>query len=159
MSKLKKFVAVFFIIAMVFGCTSSKSSTTTATSAEQKPTGAPSGTIHWEGKEFMAILETQWGHGTLAYNGKVYKFKTSALGAGGWGGQEISATGEVYNLNDISDFPGKYNELRSGATGVKGVAYAYVRNDKGVSIHVKAHTEGVALTIGATGMTIKMVDE
>jgi hypothetical protein len=123
------------------------------------PTGAPSGTIHWEGREFMALLEGQWGHGTLAYNGKVYKFKTTALGAGGYGGQKISAVGEVYNLKDVSDFPGKYSEVQSDATGVKGVAYAYVRNEKGIDTHIKAHTEGLALTLGATGMTVQLVDE
>jgi hypothetical protein len=36
--------AILFAIAVVFGCASSKSSTGQA----QKPTGAPSGTIHWE---------------------------------------------------------------------------------------------------------------
>jgi hypothetical protein len=159
MSKFTKFVAVLFIIAMVFGCASSKSSTTAAAGAEQKPTGAPSGTIHWEGKEFMAILEGQWGHGTLAYNGKVYKFKTSGLGAGGLGGQKISATGEVYNLKDISDFPGKYVEGRGGLTGAKGIAYAWVENGKKVSIHIKALTEGLALTLGVEDFLVELVDE
>ena len=107
----------------------------------------------------MAILEGQWGHGTLAYNGKVYKFKTSAVGVGGWGGQKLSATGEVYNLKNISDFPGTYGEARSGVTAVEGVAYAYVRNEKDVVIHVKAHTKGVALSLGATGMKVQLVDE
>ena len=67
-------------MAVVFGCASSK----TSTGKTEMPTGAPDGTIHWEGKEFMALLEGQWGHGTLAFNGKVYKFKTSAVGAGGY---------------------------------------------------------------------------
>ena len=156
MRNLAKMVAILLIIiALAFGCASTK----TSTSKPEEPTGSPSGTIHWEGKEFMAILETQWGHGTLAFNGQVYKFKTSALGVGGYGGQKVSATGEVYNLKDIADFPGEYVEFRSGATGAKGVAYAYVQNDKGVTIHIKAKTEGVALTLGATGIKIRLVDE
>ena len=159
MSKFTKFVAVLFIVAMVFGCASSKSSTTTATGAEQKPTGAPSGTIHWEGQEFMAILEGKWGHGTLAYNGKVYKFKTSGLGAGGWGGQKISATGKVYNLKDITDFPGKYSEVRAGAAAAKGAGYWYSSNDKGVEVVMKPEAEGLALSLGVSGITVQMVDE
>ena len=79
MSKFTKFVAVLFIIAMVFGCASSKSSTTTTTGAEQKPTGAPSGTIHFESYQFMAILEGGWGHGTLAYKDKIYITYTKSL--------------------------------------------------------------------------------
>ena len=155
MSKFTKFVAVLFIIAVVFGCASSKTSTAQA----QKPTGTPSGTIHWEGEQFMAILEGEWGHGTLAYNGKVYKFKTSALGVGGWGGQKISATGNVYNLKNIANFPGKYSEARAGATVGKGAGYAYIRNDKDVVIEIKAEQEGLALTLGASGLTVQLVDE
>jgi hypothetical protein len=110
---------------MVFGCASSKSSTTTATGAEQKLTGAPSATIHFESYEFMAILEGGWGHGTLAYNDKIYKFKVTGMGAGGWGGQKISGTGGVYYLKDIADFPGKYSEARGGLTAAKGAGYLY----------------------------------
>ena len=91
MRKFTKFVTVVFIIALVFGCASSKSTTTSTTGAEQKPTEAPSGTIHFEAYQFMAILEGGWGHGTLAYNNKVYKFKVNGLGAGGWGGRKYQA--------------------------------------------------------------------
>ena len=159
MSKLTKFVAVLFIIAMVFGCASSKSSKTAATGAEQKPTEAPSGTIHFESYQFMAILEGGWGHGTLGYNGKVYKFKITGMGAGGWGGQKISGTGSIYYLKDIADFPGKYSELRSGIAGGKGVGYLYLKGEKGAAIEVKTHAEGLAMSIGATGVTIQLVDE
>jgi hypothetical protein len=160
MKNFTKFVAVLFIIAMVFGCASSKSSTTTATEPEQKPTEAPSATIHFEAYQFMAILEGGWGHGTLAYNDKVYKFKTTGMGAGGWGGQKISGTGNVYKLKDIADFPGKYSELRSGISGGDaGVGGLILTNDKGVQIWVKTHAEGLAMSVGVTGVTLQMVDE
>ena len=77
MSKLAKLAAVLFITAMVFGCASSKSSTDTSADSKPLPSGTPSATIHWEGKEFMAILDAGWGHGTVALNGKVYKFKST----------------------------------------------------------------------------------
>jgi len=159
MSKFTKFVAVLFIIAMVFGCASSKSSTTAATGAEQKPEGAPSGTIHLEEYQFMAILEGGWGHGTLAYNNKVYKFKVSGMGAGGWGAQKISGTGDVYYLKDIADFPGKYSEVRGGVAAAKGAGGLYLKNDKGVAIEVKTHAEGLAMSVGVTGVTVRLLDE
>ena len=159
MSRFTKFVAVLFIIAMVFGCASSKSSTTTATGAEPKPTETPSGTMHWEGKEFMAILDVGWGHGTVDFNGKVYKFKSTAAGIGGWGGQKISATGKVYKLKDIADFSGTYVEVRGGMAVVKGSGYWYVSNGKGVEMVIKPHAEGLALSLGASCITVKLVDE
>jgi len=158
MSKFTKLVAVLFIIAMVFGCASSKSSTTNATGSEQKPTEAPSATIHFEEWQVMAMLGGDWGHGTLGYNGKIYKFKATGMGAGGLGVHKISATGKVYRMKDIADFPGKYSELRAGITFVKGVGGYYIHNEKGVVLELKTHAEGVALSVGVQGLTIKMVD-
>ena len=159
MSKLTKSVAVLFIIAMVIGCASSKSSTTTATGAGQKPTEAPSATIHLEEWHVMAMLGGDWGHGTLGYNGKTYKFKATGMGAGGVGVQKISATGEVYHLKDIADFP--ESTVSSGPALMlgKGAGGYYIRNDKGVLIKLKTHDEGVALSVGVEGMTFQLVDE
>ena len=159
MSKLTKIAAILFIIAILFGCASSKSSTTTAAGAEQKPAEAPSGSIHFEETQMMAILSGDWGHGTLGYNGKTYKFKLTGMGAGGVGVHKISATGNVYHLKEIADFPGKYSELRAGITVGKGVGGYYVHNDKGVVLELKTHAEGVALSVGVQGLTIQMVDE
>ena len=156
MRNFTKMAAILFIIAMVFGCASSKSSTTTSTGAEQKPTEAPSATIHFEEWQFMAMLGGDFGHGTLGYNGKVYKFKVTGMGAGGMGVQKISATGNVYHLKDIADFAGGYSELRGGIAGGKGAGVLYVRNDKGVIIKLKTHAEGVALSVGVQGITIQM---
>ena len=108
----------------------------------------------------MAILEGGWGHGTLGYKGKVYKFNTSGMGAGGWGGQKISGTGGVYYLKDIADFPGKYSELIGGLAGGQGAGGLYVKNNEtGVAIEVRTHAEGLAMSIGVTGFTLQMVDE
>lgn len=38
----------------------------------------------------------------------------------------------------------------------KGLGRLYIRNDKGVEIEVKTHQEGVALSVGVTGITIEM---
>ena len=159
MSKFTKIAAILFIIAILIGCASSKSSTPTATGTEPRATETPSGTIHWEGQEFMAILDVGWGHGTLDFKGQVFKHKTTAVGVGGWGGQKISATGKVYNLKDIADFPGSYVEVRGGAAVGKGAGYWYVRNGKGVEMVIKPHAEGLALSLGASGISVELVDK
>ncbi len=159
MKNLTKIATILFIIAILFGCASSKSSTTATTGADPKATETPSGSIHWEGKEFMAILDVGWGHGTVDFNGRVYKFKSTAVGVGGWGGQKISATGKVYNMKDIADFPGTYGEVRGGAAVVKGAGYWYVRNGKGVEMVIKPSAEGLALSLGASGISVELVDE
>jgi len=155
MRNVIRIAAILATIAVVFVGALSK----TATGAEQKPTEAPSATIHLEEWHVMAMLGGDWGHGTLGYNGKTYKFKATGMGAGGVGVQKISATGEVYHLKDIADFPGKYSELRAGIDVGKGAGGYYIRNDKGVVIKLKTHDEGVALSVGVEGMTFQMVDE
>ena len=149
MSRYRKFFYMLMIITFIMGCASS--------GKEQKKADVPaSGTIHFEEWQFMAILEGDFGHGTLAYNNKVYKFKLTGMGAGGYGVQKLSAVGNVYHLDDIAAFPGSYSEARGGLTVAKGLGRLYIRNDKGVEIEVKTHQEGVALSVGVTGITIEM---
>ncbi len=158
MRNVIRIAAILFAIAVVFGCASTKSSTTTAAAKSQ--TGEwPSGSIHFEEWQVMAMLAGNWGHGTLGYNGKTYKIKVTGMGAGGYGVDKLSATGEVYRLKDIADFPGKYSELRGGIVLGKGVGGLYIHNDNDVVIKLKTHAEGVALSIGVQGLTIQMVDE
>jgi len=104
----------------------------------------------------MAILEGDFGHGTLAYNDKIYKFKLKGMGALGYGVQKLSGVGHVYNLKDIADFSGGYSEVRGGLTVGKGIGGLYIRNDKGVVIELRTHADGVALSVGVTGITIEM---
>jgi hypothetical protein len=106
----------------------------------------------------MAMLQAGHGHGTLGYDGETYKFKATGLGYGGLGLEKISATGHVYHLNNIADFPGKYSLVRGGATAGEGFAGVYLRNDKDVSIELKIKAKGLALTVGVSGVTIELVD-
>ena len=148
MSNFTKMAAILFTIAILFGCASS--------GTDQKATELPSGSIHIEEWEIAAMAEMQWGHGTLGYNGKLYKFKIGGVGWGGMGVQKITATGHAYSLNDVADFAGTYIEARAGMTVVKGVGGLWVENGKRVALHLKTHTEGVALAIGVDGLTIEL---
>jgi hypothetical protein len=148
MIKITKIAAILFIIAMVFGCAPSRT--------DQKAAELPSGSIHVKEWQIAAMAETEWGHGTLGYNGKLYKFKIGGIGAGGMGIDKITATGHVYNLNKVADFAGIYFEARAGITVAKGAGGLWVKNAKGVALHLKMHTEGVALSIGADGLKITL---
>lgn len=48
------------------------------------------------------------GQGTLYYQGQSYPFIVGGLGIGGIGVSTVAASGEVYKLNNISQFPGTY---------------------------------------------------
>jgi len=149
MSNYRRIFYVLMIVALIMGCASGGKE-------QKKAAMEPSGTIHLSEWEFMAIIEGDFGHGTLAYNDKIYKFKLTGMGALGYGVQKLSGVGHVYHLKNIADFPGKYSELRGGLTVAKGLGGLYIHNDNGVTIELRTHAEGVALSVGVSGITIEM---
>ena len=44
--------------------------------------------------------------------------------------------------------------IEAGITGVKGREGSWVKNDKGVSLHLTSKSEGLALSIGVEGLKI-----
>ncbi len=73
-----------------------------------------SGTVEIEQVQIAFLYSGNLGGGRLHYQGKTYKFTIGGLGIGGIGVSKIEATGEVYNLNNLSDFPGAYGQARYG---------------------------------------------
>jgi hypothetical protein len=97
------------------------------------------------------------GGGILHYQGQDYRFKLGGLGAGGAGAAKLQATGEVYGLKDVADFAGEYLDARIGlAATVKGRGQLWLKNTKGVHLHLKTHLEGLALTLGADAITVSL---
>ena len=73
-----------------------------------------SGTVEIEQVQVAFLYSGNLGGGRLHYRGKIYEFTVGGLGIGGIGVSKIEATGEVYNLNKLSDFPGAYGQARYG---------------------------------------------
>ena len=120
------------------------------------PTGPPSATVVFEGGTAAYWASAAGGTGTLNYKGKEYPFSGTAAGAGGSGAQKVSATGEVYNLNALSDFPGTYTQVSSGFTIIKGTKKSKLTNSKGVVIYVEAKTSGLASSTGTAKLVIDL---
>lgn len=99
-----------------------------------------------------------WGSGTLTFEGHTYRFRIRGLGVGGIGISELRASGEVYSLNRVADFPGVYGGARAGAvagaTAVQGGLW--LQNPAGVTLHLHPERSGYALQIGADGLLIEM---
>ena len=93
---------------------------------------APSGTIQIENWNIQAIATMNVGQGELKFNNRVYEFEIGGVGAGGVGVTKINASGEVQNLKNIADFPGKYFEVKVSGTVVVGKEALAMKNDKGV---------------------------
>jgi len=127
-------------------------STTTA------PSAPPSATVsirEWSAAYYGSAAA---GKGTLYYNGRRHHFTISGLGAGGMGGQKISATGKVYNLNNLSDFSGSYRGVSRGLTLIEGKMHAKLTNGNGVVMYLAAETEGLASSMGAQAFEVSLTD-
>jgi hypothetical protein len=113
------------------------------------------GTVDIEQTQIAFIGSGNLGGGTLYFGGKTYSFTVGGLGIGGFGISTMKATGTVYNLSDINQFPGAYVQGRYGfAAGTTGSGEMWLKNTNGVVINLKTEREGLALSLGGDAVYI-----
>jgi len=118
---------------------------------------SPDGTVNMDQVQVAYIGSAGGGSGTLYYHGGVYPFTIAGLGVGGIGASTISATGEVYKLNSLANFPGAYGQGRYGfAFGDKSGGDLWMQNQAGVIMHLKAKRTGLMLSLGGDAVVISM---
>jgi hypothetical protein len=127
-------------------------------SMTQAPSTPPSATVRireWSAAYYGSAAA---GKGTLYYNGGRHRFTISGVGVGGAGGQKISATGKVYNLNNLSDFSGTYHGISRGLTLIEGKMHAKLTNGNGVVMYLAGETEGLASSMGAQAFEVNLTN-
>jgi hypothetical protein len=118
---------------------------------------APSGYVDMREVSIAYLGQAGGGKGTLTYQGQTYPFDIAGLGGGGIGVSALDASGEVYNLSDVAQFPGAYDEARYGAViGDASTGDLWLENNAGVVMHLKAKREGLMLSLGADVVDIRM---
>lgn len=127
-----------------------------AAAAKVEPGDKPVGIVTMEFGQGGFILGVSGGEGTLLFNGRKYFFKLGSLGVGGFGVSKTTATGEVYNLKNVDDFPGAFFQARAGYAAVEGKGVHWLENANGVVIKLRATTKGLLLNLGADGLMIEM---
>src|SRR5437870_8127794 len=133
---------------VIGGC----ASTTTA------PSTPPAATVRIQEWSAAYYGSAAAGKGTLNYNGQRHRFTISGVGVGGAGGQKISATGKVYNLNNLSSFSGTYHGVSRGLTLIEGKMHAKLTNGNGVVMYLAGETEGLASSMGAQAFEVNLTD-
>jgi hypothetical protein len=115
-----------------------------------------SGTVYIEQVQIAFIGSGGAGEGTLHFQGRSHRFSIGGLGVGGFGVSRMQASGDVYNLRELSQFPGAYGAARYGAAaGDKGGGQLWLENPHGVVMSLKAHREGLAVSLGADAIIIE----
>jgi hypothetical protein len=125
-----------------------------ASAADKKPDG----TVTIDETQVALLVGGSMGGGKLTYQGKTYDFKLGGLTAGANVGiSKMQAAGEVYDLKDISKFPGTYTKLDASATAGGGVGALHLKNQNGVIMKLTSRSQGVQLNVGsASGVKVEM---
>lgn len=118
--------------------------------------GKSSGTVSMEFGQGGFILSASGGKGVLVFKGVRHIFKVGGMGIGGLGVSSVKASGQVYNLKDIKDFPGTFIQARAGYAMGDGKGVMWLENTSGVVLKLKAVSRGVSLNLGADGIKIEM---
>lgn len=115
----------------------------------------PSGKVSLESTSIAAGVGVSWGDGKLNFKGKDYPFSVEGLSLVDWGISKVSATGDVYNLTDVSKFGGTYVAAEAGLTLAGGMGGMVLRNQNGVIMHLRSVSQGAQLQLGTSGLIIK----
>jgi hypothetical protein len=119
----------------------------------------PDATIEITAKSFKLLLGGSWGDGVLHYKGKAHPFKAKAGSIGGIGYKNLVATGNVYQLKSLDDFPGLYSGGAVGVTaGTKGGASAQLENLNEVVLIMSAKGEGAQLALSLGSLNISWAE-
>jgi hypothetical protein len=116
----------------------------------------PSGTVSIESRSIAAGIGVTWGDGKLNFQGKEMPFSIDGLTLVDFGIAKASATGEVYNLTDISKFNGTYVAAEAGFALAGGVGGMVLRNQNGVVMHLHSVSTGARLQLGTSGLNVKL---
>jgi hypothetical protein len=151
-SALRRFNAALLTAGLATAGCSGIMNTPTAQSVAGLP---PSGNVTIT-EDLVAGLEG--GSGTLQYQGRTYPFKVVGTVAGPGGGVEkITASGPVYKLASVADFPGRYTQS-TGKAGFSssGSSDLWLENNAGVIMHLQGTSSGAMLTLGKEEIYIRM---
>ncbi len=121
--------------------------------------GEPDGTVTLATTAVSVGVGWEWGGGTLTLkDGTTHRFEISGLNVLDVGISQVDASGEVYNLDQLSDFPGTYTAVDASAALIKGAGVLEMTNGKGTRMVLRSNQTGVRLQLGGSGLTVTLTD-
>jgi hypothetical protein len=117
---------------------------------------AADASVELSGGAVAAGIGYMWGDGALTFGGQKHEFTIDGVSIVDVGATSISASGEVYNLNKLSDFDGNYVAFSAGAAVAGGGDAVYLRNDRGVVIKLSSTEIGLRFNLAASGVNIAL---
>jgi hypothetical protein len=115
-----------------------------------------SGEVRITSKSVAVGVGVTWGGGMLNYQGVDHKFSIKGLSVVDLGISKIHTNGQVFHLNNLSDFSGHYVVGAEGIAVGHGVDDYILQNDHGVVLRLHGKEKGVRLQAGAEGVSIEL---
>jgi hypothetical protein len=116
----------------------------------------PSGSVKISSQSIAIGVGVNWGDGTLTYQGKTHAFSVNGLSVADLGVSSVTSTGEVFNLNKLSDFSGNYGAAEAGIAIGGGPNDVVMKNENGVVIRLHGSQQGVKFTLAAQGVKLQL---
>ena len=116
----------------------------------------PDGTVTLSGGSVAAGIGYTWGHGELKYQDASHSFSIKGVSIVDVGATGYTASGDVYNLKQLSDFSGNYVALGAGITIAGGGTGLYLKNDHGVVIKLVATDVGLKFKLSSDGVHVAL---
>lgn len=123
-----------------------------AASKKQKPDA----TVRLSSGSVAVGIGFSWGSGELTYKGKKYPITVSGLSVGDVGVTRATANGNVYHMQNLSDFEGNYTAASAGATLGGGGSATAMQNQNGVVIKLVSTTRGLKVKLAAEGVKLAL---
>ncbi|HPF58952.1 MAG TPA: hypothetical protein P5149_00135 [Candidatus Competibacteraceae bacterium] len=119
----------------------------------------PDGSLEFSSTSFGLLFGYSQGRGTLLFQGRQYPFSVSGIKVATLGVSQANALGQVYRLQEVTDFAGNYAVIEGSLTLVQGGGSTLLRNGKGVTLYLQNLQYGLDLTLGGGGISITLDDE
>lgn len=116
----------------------------------------PDAVIELSGGSVAAGIGYSWGHGTLIFQGRRYALRVSGVSLASVGVTDYTAAGSVEGLKTPEDINGVFTSISAGATLGGGRNIAAMKNQNGVVIHLTSTTQGLGISLDASGMKISL---
>ena len=147
------------LIALLLAGAALPCMTDAADPQQTQPSPTLDATVKLRGGVVGAGVGYKWGHGTLTYQGQQIPFCLHGLSVGDVGAASVDALGNVYNLQDMEDFAGRYFALSGGVAIVRGESAAILKNKRGVMLELEMLEKGLRFNIAATGLRISLAGQ
>jgi len=116
----------------------------------------PDATFDFSGGSIAAGIGYSWGSGVLHFRGMDYPFTVNGLSIVNVGASSVKASGSVYHLTKVEDFPGNYTAVSAGVTVAGGGSVTAMQNQNGVVMHVAATNQGLQFTLAPSGVAVAL---